>query len=255
MSAASNFRPYPTVSLYGVPFSKMNMRETVDYLIRAIETRQPNRVVTGNPIMLMTAQSDPRYQTILETADLVVPDGAGVVWAARHVKQPVAERVAGFDLMQELLREGDKRGWSVYLLGTTQEILDAAEANLARQYPGVRFVGKRNGFFKDEDDADVIADIRRANPDMLFVARSVANQEPWIAKHEKELAVPVMMGVGGSFDVISGKLKRAPALFRKLSLEWMYRLMQEPKRYKRMLVLPKFALKVVRDGDNVLKTR
>ena len=255
MSADSNLRPYPTVSIYGVPFSKMNMRETVDYLIRKIEAREPQRVVTGNPIMLMTAQEDPRYQTILETADLIVPDGAGVVWAARRVKQPVPERVAGFDLMQELMREGDKRGWSVYLLGTTQEILDAAEANLKRQYPGVRFVGKRNGFFKDEEDAEVIAEIRRANPDLLFVARSVANQEPWLAKHEKELGVPVMMGVGGSFDVISGKLKRAPAAFRKLGLEWLYRLLQEPKRYKRMLVLPKFALKVVKDGDNVLKTR
>ncbi|WP_027094279.1 WecB/TagA/CpsF family glycosyltransferase [Cohnella thermotolerans] len=255
MSAASNPRPYPTVSLYGVPFSKMDMRATVDYLIRAIENRQPHRVVTGNPIMLMTGLADPAYQRILETADLVVPDGAGVVWAARRLKQPVAERVAGFDLMHELLKEGDKRGWSVYLLGTTKDILDAAHANLARQYPGVRFVGKRDGYFKDEDDAEVVADIRRANPDMLFVARSVANQEPWIAKHQKELAVPVMMGVGGSFDVISGKLKRAPAFFRKFGLEWFYRLLQEPKRFKRMLVLPKFALKVVKDGDNVLKTR
>ncbi len=255
MSADSNLRPYPTVSLYGVPFSKMNMKQTVEYLTRAIEAKQPHRVVTGNPIMLMTGLADPKYQKVLETADLVVPDGAGVVWAARRLKQPVAERVAGFDLMHELFALGDKRGWSVYLLGTTQEILDAAHAKLAEKYPGIRFVGKRNGYFKDEDDAEVVADIRRAQPDMLFVARSVANQEPWIAKHERELGVPVMMGVGGSFDVISGKLKRAPALFRKLGLEWFYRLLQEPKRARRMLVLPQFALKVVKDGDNVLKTR
>ena len=251
----SNLRPYPTVSLYGVPFSKMNMKETVAYLTRAIENKQPQRVVTGNPIMLMAGKDDPTFQRALETADLIVPDGAGVVWAARRLKHPVAERVAGFDLMHELLGEGDKRGWSVYLLGTSQDILDAAAAKLAAQFPGVRFVGTRNGYFKDEEDAEVVAEIRRAAPDMLFVARSVANQEPWLAKYGEELGVPVMMGVGGSFDVVSGKLKRAPALFRKLGLEWFYRLLQEPTRYKRMLVLPKFAIKVVKDGDNVLKTR
>jgi N-acetylglucosaminyldiphosphoundecaprenol N-acetyl-beta-D-mannosaminyltransferase len=233
----------------------MNMKETVAYLTRAIENKQPQRVVTGNPIMLMAGKDDPTFQRALETADLIVPDGAGVVWAARRLKHPVAERVAGFDLMHELLGEGDKRGWSVYLLGTSQDILDAAAAKLAAQFPGMRFVGRRNGYFKDEEDAEVVAEIRRAAPDMLFVARSVANQEPWLAKYGKELGVPVMMGVGGSFDVVSGKLKRAPALFRKLGLEWFYRLLQEPTRYKRMLVLPKFALKVVKDGDNVLKTR
>ncbi|MBB6732299.1 WecB/TagA/CpsF family glycosyltransferase [Cohnella zeiphila] len=233
----------------------MTMKETVAYLTRAIEDKRPQRIVTGNPIMLMAGREDPAFQRTLETADLIVPDGAGVVWAARRLGQPVAERVAGFDLLHELMREGDKRGWSVYLLGTSQDILDAAAANLAAQFPGVRFVGKRNGYFKDDDDAEVVADIRRAAPDMLFVARSVANQEPWLAKYGDELAVPVMMGVGGSFDVISGKLKRAPAAFRKLGMEWFYRLLQEPSRYKRMLVLPKFAIKVVKDGDNVLKTR
>lgn len=254
MPADSNLRPYPTVSLYGVPFSKMNMKETVDYLTRAVEERRPHRVVTGNPIMLMAGKEDPAFQRALATADLVVPDGAGVVWAARRVKQPVPERVAGFDLMHELLRVGDQRGWRVYLLGTSQDILDAAAAKLAAQFPGVRFVGKRNGYFTDEEDAEVVADIRRAEPDLLFVARSLTKQEPWLAKYGDELAVPVMMGVGGSFDVVSGKLKRAPALFRKFGLEWLYRLLQEPSRYKRMLVLPKFAIKVVKDGDKVLKT-
>lgn len=255
MSEASNSDTFPTVSIYGVPFSKMDMRSTVHFLTERIEARKPTRVVTGNPIMLMAGLDDPEYRRVLATADLIVPDGSGVVWAARRLNQPVKERVAGFDLMHELLREGDLRHWSVYLLGSTQEVLEAAEANLARQFPGVRFVGRRNGYFSDQEDEAVIADIRRANPDLLFVARSAANQEPWIAKHEKALAVPVMMGIGGSLDVISGKLKRAPALFRRLGIEWLYRLIQEPWRYKRMLALPKFALKVIRDGDKVLKMR
>jgi N-acetylglucosaminyldiphosphoundecaprenol N-acetyl-beta-D-mannosaminyltransferase len=241
------------VSLYGVPFSKMNMEQTVAYLVQAVESRRPHRVVTGNPIMLMAGFEDPAFLRTLQTADLVVPDGAGVVWAARRAGDPVQERVAGFDLMHELLREGDLRRWRVYLLGTTPDIIVQARDNLQRQYPGVRFVGCRDGYFTEKDDDAVVAAIREAEPDLLFVARSLKTQEPWLEKYQDALQVPVMMGVGGSFDVVAGKLKRAPKLFQKMRLEWLYRLLQEPKRYKRMLVLPKFALKVMRDGEKVLK--
>ncbi|TFE29093.1 glycosyltransferase [Cohnella luojiensis] len=233
----------------------MNMKETVNYLTRAIESRNPHRVITGNPIMLMVGLDNPSFHRTLSTADLVVPDGAGVVWAARRLKQPVQERVAGFDLMHELLSEGDNRGWSAYLLGASADIIESAHEKLRRQYPGVRFVGYRDGYFTDRDDGEVVAAIRAANPDLLFVARSTMNQEPWIEKYQSVLGVPVIMGVGGSFDVDSGKLKRAPALFRKLGMEWFYRLLQEPSRFRRMLVLPQFALKVIKDGDKVLKPK
>lgn len=252
-AAAPQRRAYPTVTLYGVPFSKMNMKDTVAYLAEAIEARRTQRVITGNPVMLMAGFEDAEFERVLKTADLVVPDGAGVVWAARHAGQPVPERVAGFDLMHELLRLGDERGWSAYLLGTTPENIEAAHANLQARYPGVRFVGYRDGFFTEREDGAVVAAIREANPDLLFVARSLKTQEPWLAKYQDALRVPVMMGVGGSLDIAAGKLKRAPALFRKLRLEWFYRLLQEPSRYRRMLVLPRFALKVMRDGDKVLK--
>ncbi len=231
------------------------MKETVNYLTRAIESRNPHRVITGNPIMLMVGLGNPSFHHTLSTADLVVPDGAGVVWAARRLKQPVQERVAGFDLMHELLSEGDNRGWSAYLLGASADIIEAAHEKLQKQYPGVRFVGYRDGYFTDRDDGEVVAAIRAANPDLLFVARSTMNQEPWIEKYQSVLGVPVIMGVGGSFDVVSGKLKRAPALFRKMGMEWFYRLLQEPSRFGRMLVLPQFALKVIKDGDKVLKPK
>jgi N-acetylglucosaminyldiphosphoundecaprenol N-acetyl-beta-D-mannosaminyltransferase len=253
VNSAVQEKAYPTVSLYGVPFSKMNMKETVDYLIRAVEMRKPQRIVTGNPIMLMAGLEDPSFHRTLATADLVVPDGAGVVWAARHVGEPVPERVTGFDLMHELLKEGHVRGWKVYLLGSTQEIISLAVANLQRQYPGLRFAGFRDGYFTDREDGEVVNAIRDAEPDLLFVARSLTTQEPWLAKYQDKLQVPVMMGVGGSFDVVAGKLKRAPLLFRRLHLEWFYRLLQEPSRYRRMLVLPRFALKVMRDGAKVVK--
>jgi N-acetylglucosaminyldiphosphoundecaprenol N-acetyl-beta-D-mannosaminyltransferase len=253
MALNDSVRSYPTVNLYGVPFSKMDMKETVAYLSEAIEHRRPNRVITGNPIMLMVGLENPDFHRALATADLVVPDGAGVVWAARRLKQPVKERVAGFDLMHELLQEGDRKSWSVYLLGANADIIRTAHDNLKSKYPGVRFVGYRDGYFTERDDEAVVAAIREANPDMLFVARATMNQEPWIEKYAPTLGVPVIMGIGGSFDVVAGKLKRAPAIFRKLSLEWFYRLLQEPTRYKRMLVLPRFALKVIKDGGKVLK--
>ncbi|XEC97528.1 WecB/TagA/CpsF family glycosyltransferase [Paenibacillus tarimensis] len=233
----------------------MDMEQTVSYLTEAIEARRVTQVITGNPIMVMMALENPDYYRVLERAELIVPDGAGVVWAAGYVELPVAERVAGFDLLHRLMEVGEKKRWRVYLLGTTQEIIDEAAARLQEQYPLTRIVGKRNGFFEEQDDAEVIAAIRDANPDLLFVARAADNQEPWIAKHKEALGVPVMMGIGGSFDVIAGKLKRAPVLFQKLRLEWLFRLLQQPARYRRMLALPKFAAKVIRERENVTKRR
>src|SRR5690606_32810642 len=126
-----------------------------------------------------------------------------------------------------------------------------AYERLRLQYPKMQFVGYRDGYFGDEQDQEVIAAIKAANPDLLFVARAVNNQEPWIGRYKQELGVPVMMGVGGSFDVIAGKAKRAPKLFRQLRLEWLYRLLKEPTRWRRMLALPQFAIKVIRERDRV----
>ncbi|WP_082360986.1 WecB/TagA/CpsF family glycosyltransferase [Bacillus sp. FJAT-28004] len=231
------------------------MDETVNYLIEAIEGRQVTHVITANPIMIMSAVEDPNYSAMIRRADLIVPDGAGVVWAAKYVGQPVAERVTGFDLLHRLLQEGETRKWKAYLLGTSQEIIEAAAEKLQLQYPQVKIVGYRNGFFGPDQDEEVVEEIRAAAPDLLFVARGADTQEPWIVKYKHKLGVPLIMGVGGSFDVVSGKLKRAPDIFQKLRLEWFYRLLQEPKRYKRMLVLPKFVVKVVRDKENVTKPR
>ncbi|MFC3342714.1 WecB/TagA/CpsF family glycosyltransferase [Paenibacillus abyssi] len=243
----------PVVPIFGLPFSRMNMQDTVRYLTESIELRRTTQVITGNPIMVMMALEDPAYYRAMERAELIVPDGAGVVWAAGYVGQPVAERVAGFDLLHQLMHVGEQKRWSVYLLGTTQEVIEEAAERLQQQYPLVRIVGYRNGFFGDKEDKEVVQAIREANPDILFVARAADNQEPWIARHKDELGVPVMMGVGGSFDVIAGKLKRAPILFQKLRLEWFYRLLQQPTRYRRMLALPKFAVKVIRERENVTK--
>lgn len=245
----------PTVSIYGIPFSKLTMKETVKVLEEAVLSKKPHQVITANPIMVMAALEDPAIMTVMKDAEMIVPDGTGVVWAANYCGDPVAERVPGFELLHELLRVGENYRWGVYLLGSTPEVIQETAVRLQQQYPAIRIVGYRDGFFGSAEDEQVIATIQQAAPDLLFVARGADTQEPWIHKHKHTLQVPVMMGVGGSFDVISGKSKRAPKLFQKLRLEWFYRLLREPSRAGRMLALPKFAVKVMRDKENVTKVR
>ncbi|WP_127581169.1 WecB/TagA/CpsF family glycosyltransferase [Paenibacillus koleovorans] len=244
---------FSTVHLFGVPFSQMNMADTVRYLTEAMESGTPHQVITANPIMVMTAVNDPGYKAMMKRAELIVPDGTGVVWAASYVGNPVAERVPGIELIQNLFRLGEERGWRVYFLGAAPDVIEAAAANIAKQFPELQIVGVRDGYFGAAQDAEVIEDIRSKAPHLLLVGRSVDGQEPWIDRYKQELQVPVVIGVGGSFDVFSGKTKRAPVLFQKLRLEWFYRLLREPKRYKRMLALPQFAVKVIREKENVQK--
>ncbi|MEC0373012.1 WecB/TagA/CpsF family glycosyltransferase [Paenibacillus chibensis] len=247
----------PTVPIYGLPVSRLGMEDTVKYLTEHLkqEHRQPLQIITANPIMIMKALEEPDYMQVMRNAELLVPDGTGVVWAAARTDKPVQERVAGFDLLHELMRVGEDYHWKVYLLGSTPEVIQAAAERLHLQYPGVEISGFRDGFFGADQDAEVIAGIRAAAPDILFVARGADTQEPWIARYKEQLGVPLMMGVGGSFDVISGKSKRAPKLFQQMRAEWLYRLLREPTRAARMLALPKFALKVMRDKENMSKPR
>ncbi|WP_214627303.1 WecB/TagA/CpsF family glycosyltransferase [Paenibacillus agaridevorans] len=247
-------KQHPTVPIFGIPFSKMSMDETVRYLTTAIEEGRQTHIITANPIMIMAALDNPAFADIMNKADLIVPDGAGVVWAAKYGGNPVAERVTGFDLMHRLLEQGEKRRWKAYLLGTSQEIIEAAAEKLQLQYPQVRIVGYRNGFFGPDDDAEIVDEIAALQPHLLFVARGM-EKEAWNVQYKERLGVPFIMGVGGSFDVVSGKLKRAPMVYQKLRLEWLYRLLQEPTRYKRMLALPKFVVKVIRNKENVTKSR
>jgi N-acetylglucosaminyldiphosphoundecaprenol N-acetyl-beta-D-mannosaminyltransferase len=235
------------VSFYGIRVSKLNMQQTVEKLTQAIANRQPIQVITANPIMLMTALDQPEYMAMMQRAELIVPDGAGLVWAASYVGEPVAEKVAGIDLMHELFAIGEVKGWRIFLLGASPEIIQVTAGKLKSRYPQLQLVGVRDGYFKADENEAVVNQIREAAPDILLVGRSADKQEPWIDRYKDDLGVPIMMGIGGSFDVLSGKLKRAPKIFISLRLEWFYRLLQEPWRYRRMLLLPKFVVKVIRD--------
>ena len=232
------------VNILGVDVDAVTMAEAVDVVRRAMDTRAGVMVATANAEMLMRATHDEELRRILNASALVVPDGAGTVWAARHLGHAMPERVAGYDLAQELLRCAPAEGRRVYFFGSAPGVAEKAKAKAEQLYPGIEIVGVRNGVFSPADNAAIIAEIRAARPDLLLVALGVPKQEKWIAAHLAELDVPVAIGVGGTLDVMAGVMKRAPHWMQKAKLEWLFRGLMQPKRAGRLLALPKFVLKV-----------
>lgn len=232
------------VNILGVDVDAVTMAEAVDVVRRAMDTRAGVMVATANAEMLMRATHDEELRHILNASALVVPDGAGTVWAARHLGHAMPERVAGYDLAQELLRCAPAEGRCVYFFGSAPGVAEKAKAKAEQLYPGIEIVGVRNGFFSPADNAAIIAEIRAARPDLLLVALGVPKQEKWIAAHLAELDVPVAIGVGGTLDVMAGVMKRAPHWMQRAKLEWLFRGLMQPKRAGRLLALPKFVLKV-----------
>lgn len=232
------------VNILGVDVDAITMAEAVDVVRRAMDTRAGVMVATANAEMLMRATHDEELRRILNASALVVPDGAGTVWAARHLGHAMPERVAGYDLAQELLRCAPAEGRRVYFFGSAPGVAEKAKAKAEQLYPGIEIVGVRNGFFSPADNAAIIVEIRAARPDLLLVALGVPKQEKWIAAHLAELDVPVAIGVGGTLDVMAGVMKRAPHWMQRAKLEWLFRGLMQPKRAGRLLALPKFVLKV-----------
>ena len=232
------------VNILGVDVDAVTMAEAVDVVRRAMDTRAGVMVATANAEMLMRATHDEELRRILNASALVVPDGAGTVWAARHLGHAMPERVAGYDLAQELLRCAPAEGRRVYFFGSAPGVAEKAKAKAEQLYPGIEIVGVRNGFFSPADNAAIIAEIRAARPDLLLVALGVPKQEKWIAAHLAELDVPVAIGVGGTLDVMAGVMKRAPYWMQRAKLEWLFRGLMQPKRAGRLLALQKFVLKV-----------
>ena len=237
--------PLKQVEILGVNVNSLTMAQAVEAVQQFIAEKKVALVATANAEMLMRATQDEELKDILNQADLVVPDGAGTVWAAGHLGEPMPERVAGFDLAQELMREAPSRGDRVYFFGSAPGVADKAKAKAEELYPGIQVVGVRNGFFSEADEPQIIADIRAAKPDILLAALGVPKKEKWLKKHMQELQVPVSIGVGGTLDVMAGVMERAPLWMQKAKLEWLFRGLKQPSRAGRLLALPKFVLKVV----------
>lgn len=229
--------------ILGVPFQTKGRQDTITELTARIERGERTHVVTANPEIVMVANENPDVATILDQA-YIVPDGIGIVYAAKWTNQPIYERVTGIELLEGLMEQADRHGWRVYLLGAGTDVIRLAAEQLAKRYPQAQIVGHRDGYFGPADEADIAREIATLQPHLLFVALGAPKQDVWIAKHRDQLQVPLAMGVGGSFDVISGKVKRAPMFWQKLHLEWLYRLLMQPSRWKRQLAIPRFIVSV-----------
>lgn len=214
----------------GCPVDLLTMQETVDVIDAAIARGSATRHVVVNVAKLVACQNDAELQREIETADIVNVDGMGIVWGARLCGIPVPERVTGIDLMDALLQLCREKGYRPYFLGGRHEILVRAVDILQIRYPKLQISGYRDGYFKPEEEAEVVAAIRAARADLLFVAMPSPKKEQFNARHGPALGVPFIMGVGGSIDVIAGYVRRAPVWMQRSGLEWAFRLGQEPRR-------------------------
>lgn len=235
------------VSLLGASIDALSTQETVERVAGFVREGRPRRVMTLNPEFLYRAQSAGELLDLVKRADLVTPDGEGIVWACRMAGRPVPERVTGIDLMLRLVEKAAAEGWRVYFLGAAPEVADEAAEKLRRLYPGLRIAGCRHGYFQEDEGYKVAEEISKARPDFLFAALGAPKQEIWIDRHLEKSGATVAVGVGGSLDVLAGRAKRAPHWVRRLRLEWLYRLLREPSRWRRQLVLPLFAWLVIKE--------
>ncbi|BCM90075.1 N-acetylglucosaminyldiphosphoundecaprenol N-acetyl-beta-D-mannosaminyltransferase [Abditibacteriota bacterium] len=241
---------------FGIEISPVSMNEALDKIEGFIQEGTPHHVVTSDANAVLTSRSDPEYTEIIRRAALITPDGFGLVWGARLLGLPIYERVTGVDMVTGICERAAKNGYRLYIVGSEEGVASTAARNLAQKYPGANFVGTHHGFWRrdgkaqgitsEQADALMADEIRRATPDVLFVAMGIPSQEKFIAAQLERMNVPVCLGVGGSFDVYSGKFNRAPLTVQRLGMEWLYRVWIDPSRWKRMGYVPKFMLIAVK---------
>jgi N-acetylglucosaminyldiphosphoundecaprenol N-acetyl-beta-D-mannosaminyltransferase len=218
------------IALLGSQLDAVSFEQALELVDQAVISRQPMLNASLNAAKVVRLQKDASLREAIGACELVTADGVPVVWAARLLGHEIPGRVNGTDLMEALLGRAEKRGWSVYLLGSREDVLAGAKAELARRHPRLRVAGSRNGFYAPEEEDEVVAEIAAARPDILFVALQTPNKELFQARHRVALGVPFTMGVGGSFEVLAGHRRRAPGWAQRNGLEWVFRLAQEPRR-------------------------
>ena len=218
------------VSVLGRPIDRLTLAETVDRCVEIIESRQPSQQMSINVAKLVALRKDDRLRAIADQCALLNADGQPIVWASHLLGDPLPERVTGIDLMNSLLAVAAKRGFRVFVLGARNDVLEAAVRRLLAQHPGLRITGYHHGFFTDDEVSDVCDAVRVARPDLLLVAMSSPRKEHFVADNDFRLGVPLTVGVGGAIDIAAGVTRRAPAWMQRRGLEWLFRLVQEPRR-------------------------
>jgi len=232
-------------TIFGVPIDMVTLETAVDRFDVLFKKPDVSLIFTPNTEIVMKAKEDSQLKEALLGADMNIPDGIGLILASKIHKLGLKERVTGIDLMDRILNYCDNSKKSIYILGGKPGVAAKACANIKKKFTSIVIKGHCHGYFTEKDEIGIIDEINKLKPDILFVALGAPRQEKWIYKNRKLLDVKVAMGVGGSVDVWAGTVKRAPVIYQKLGLEWFYRLLKEPLRYKRMMALPKFMLKVI----------
>lgn len=247
------------VNIFGVKIDNITLEETIINLDNFLNTDKLNLIFTPNTEIIMAAKEDEEIKDILNSADLVLPDGIGLIYGAKIRKNPLQERVTGFDTSMELLKLGDKYSLGIYLLGGAEGVSKTAGDNIKKQYSNIRIAGYHNGFFKgshtghlgSEEEKIIIDEINSSGTDIIFVGLGFPKQEMWIHKNKDKIKAKIIIGNGGVMDVLAGVAKRAPQIYQDLGLEWLYRLIKNPSRIKRQMALPKFMFSIIIDKDSV----
>ncbi|MCH5210146.1 MAG: WecB/TagA/CpsF family glycosyltransferase [Oscillospiraceae bacterium] len=236
------------VNILGVYVDMVNIPQAADRIMEFLGEDKFHAVFTPNSEIIMHAYKNAEFADLLNRAELLTADGIGVVYASKILGKPIKERAAGYDIARLVLSKMNETGHKLFMLGGKPGVAEEAQINLLKDYPNLKIVGLRNGYFKAEEEPEIVEEINASGADMLFVCLGAPKQEEWINRNREALNVRVAMGIGGSLDVFAGRVERAPEFFCKTGLEWFYRLCKEPWRIGRMMELPKFAATVIAKG-------
>ncbi|HOA20260.1 MAG TPA: WecB/TagA/CpsF family glycosyltransferase [Sedimentibacter sp.] len=249
------------LSIMGVRINNISMNEVLKLAEQKIKNDEKYIIYTPNTEIIMMCQKDEEFLNIMNKSDINVPDGVGLIYAGKIKKFPLKEKVAGYDLSINLLKMADEKGLKLYAVGGRPGVAEAAMQNVQKKYPGIKIVGAHHGYFKGthlgkfghEEEIAVIEDINRHKPHILFVGFGAKKQEQWIEYNKDLINANIIIGNGGTLDGLAGIVKRAPDIFINLGLEWLYRLIKEPKRITRQIVLPVFMFKVIFGNKDIVK--
>ena len=241
------------IRIFGVPIDKLTKVEVIEKIKLFLAEDKTRTIYTPNTEIVMAAREDENLKRILNEGDIIIPDGIGLIYASRIKKKNLPERVTGCDISFEMLEIANSEGYSVFLLGGQEGVAKEAGENLKKQYPNIRLAGVQNGYFKGAhigcaghaEENIVVEKIKNSNADILFVGLGAPKQEIWIDENKDKLNCKVIIGNGGTVDILAGRMTRAPEIYQKLGLEWLYRLIKDPKRIKRQMVIPLFILTIL----------
>lgn len=243
----NNTSELTSVNILGVKVHNVDMETTLALARKWVNEDTPRYIVTADSFGIFIAQEDKEFMDIINSADLVTPDSTGILVGTKILGTPIRERVSGCDIAAQMCAIAAQDGFSVYLFGAKPGIAELAAEHLTANFPGLKIAGTRNGFFTEDETPEIVKNIKESGARLLLVAFGIPSQEKWIKKHLAETGVGVAMGVGGTLDVMSGYIKRAPLWMQKRGLEWLYRLSKDPRKINKVAILPKFLYLVFMD--------